>query len=177
MDDEFLEQLREGLANWRRPTDKELWEDISPYGDSLGPRYFDRRGNGISMGTWAELMRDWDYKAIEQTQFRYWEQSWKVSTVWLGLDHGMGFGAPPLIFETMVFGGSLDGTQERYASEEHARVGHHLIVQAAQDVPLLQDIWWLFKDCIREADRNHVRLHRPYRYWRQPNVGLTGEQG
>ena len=31
-----------------------------------------------------------------------------VSTVFLGLDHSWG-GGPPLLFETMVFGGSFDG--------------------------------------------------------------------
>jgi hypothetical protein len=166
--DDFMEVLREGLANWRRPSAKELWEEVSPYGDALGPRYFDRRGNGISMGTWTELFSDWSYVTVCQTQHRYWAPEWAVSTVWLGLDHGMGFGAPPLIFETMVFGGSLDGTQERYSTEEHARVGHQLLVHAAQDVPLLQDLWWIFKDAIHQAERDHVRLHHPYRWSRQP---------
>lgn len=47
----------------------------------------------------------------------------RVSTVWLGLDHAW-MGGPPLIFETMIFGGSLDGEQERYSSEADARDGH-----------------------------------------------------
>jgi len=47
----------------------------------------------------------------------------KVSTVFLGLDHQYGDG-PPLIFETMVFGGELDGQMERYSTWEEAETGH-----------------------------------------------------
>lgn len=50
-----------------------------------------------------------------------------VSTVWLGLDHSFGYG-PPLIFETMVFGGPEDQYQERYSTVEEARIGHEATV-------------------------------------------------
>jgi hypothetical protein len=50
-----------------------------------------------------------------------------VSTVWLGLDHRFGSG-PPLIFETMVFGGPEDQYQERYSTAEQARQGHEAVV-------------------------------------------------
>src|SRR5215467_9051102 len=46
-----------------------------------------------------------------------------VSTVWLGLDHRFGEG-PPIIFETMVFGGPDDQRQERYCTEAEALLGH-----------------------------------------------------
>lgn len=36
----------------------------------------------------------------------------RVSTVFLGQDHSHG-GGPPLLFETMIFGGDHDGYQER----------------------------------------------------------------
>lgn len=47
-----------------------------------------------------------------------------VSTVFLGLDHSLGAGRP-LLFETMVFGGSDDQWQERYQTYEQAIAGHH----------------------------------------------------
>lgn len=47
----------------------------------------------------------------------------RVSTVFLGLDHRFGVG-PPLLFESMVFGGPLDGEQRRYASRADADAGH-----------------------------------------------------
>lgn len=50
----------------------------------------------------------------------------RVSTVFLGLNHG--FGGPALWFETMVFGGPRDGEQERYATWEEAVAGHYRAV-------------------------------------------------
>jgi hypothetical protein len=47
----------------------------------------------------------------------------KVSTVFLGLNHNWGDG-PPLLFETMVFGGTLDGDMDRYSTYEQAEAGH-----------------------------------------------------
>ena len=38
-----------------------------------------------------------------------------ISTVFLGLDHQFGSG-PPLLFETLVFGGELDGEMVRYST-------------------------------------------------------------
>jgi hypothetical protein len=47
-----------------------------------------------------------------------------VSTVFLGLDHNfMGVG-PPILFETMVFGGPHDQDQERYCTWDEALLGH-----------------------------------------------------
>lgn len=49
-----------------------------------------------------------------------------VSTVFLGLDHSFSSesGHVPLLFETMVFGGLLDGEQEHYATWDEAMAGH-----------------------------------------------------
>lgn len=52
----------------------------------------------------------------------------RISTVFLGLDHSWGDG-PPLIFETMVFGGPLDQEQDRYTTWEQAEAGHKLMVE------------------------------------------------
>ena len=46
-----------------------------------------------------------------------------VSTVFLGLDHNY-FGGPPLLFETMIFGGEHDDYQERYTTWDEALLGH-----------------------------------------------------
>jgi len=43
--------------------------------------------------------------------------------VFLGLNHSFGEG-PPLLFETMVFGGALDQEQARYTTWEQAEAGH-----------------------------------------------------
>ena len=47
----------------------------------------------------------------------------QVSTVFLGLNHSFGQGAP-LLFETMVFGGEHDGDMDRYSTWEEAEQGH-----------------------------------------------------
>lgn len=47
----------------------------------------------------------------------------KVSTVFLGVDHQWGDG-PPLIFETLVFGGPLEGEMDRYSTRAEALAGH-----------------------------------------------------
>jgi len=46
-----------------------------------------------------------------------------VSTVFIGLDHQFGDG-PPLLFETLVFGGKLDGQMDRYSTWDEATAGH-----------------------------------------------------
>jgi hypothetical protein len=46
-----------------------------------------------------------------------------VSTVFLGLDHQFGSG-PPVLWETLVFGGALDGEMRRYTSRAAALAGH-----------------------------------------------------
>lgn len=50
-----------------------------------------------------------------------------VSTVLLVLDHQWGDG-PPIIFETMVFGGRWDQEMDRYSTEAQALAGHWAMV-------------------------------------------------
>lgn len=52
-----------------------------------------------------------------------------VSTVFLGLDHNFCDDGPPLLFETMVFGGEHDQYQERYSTWDEAVNGHDRIVK------------------------------------------------
>lgn len=53
---------------------------------------------------------------------------YRVSTVFLGIDHGFGLDASdlrPVLFETMVFPESPDGEyQERFRTWDEARAGH-----------------------------------------------------
>lgn len=48
----------------------------------------------------------------------------KISTVFLGIDHSFGRPGPPILFETMVFGGKFNSEQRRYATYEQAEAGH-----------------------------------------------------
>lgn len=47
-----------------------------------------------------------------------------VSTVFLGLDHNFMDDGPPLLYETMIFGGDHNGYQERYSTRQEALDGH-----------------------------------------------------
>lgn len=55
-----------------------------------------------------------------------------VSTVFLGLNHQWRPNQPPLLFETMIFGGARDGHQGRYSTYDEAAAGHAAIVQLLQ---------------------------------------------
>jgi len=67
---------------------------------------------------WAQHMETVN-RIVEQTEIG----DIKVSTVFLGLDHRYGDGEP-LLFETMIFGGSEDGFQDRYSTWDEATKGH-----------------------------------------------------
>lgn len=58
----------------------------------------------------------------------------RVSTIWLGLDLGSGWGAPEL-FETMAFGGPWDGFCLRYATRAAAESGHRAAVRQLRTGP------------------------------------------
>lgn len=72
----------------------------------------------------------------------------RVSTVFLGLDHSFGDG-PPLLFESMVFGGPLDGEQHRYCTLDEAERGHkHLLAESVTEGELVA---WQAKQVITLA--------------------------
>jgi|SRR5262252_1650210 len=48
----------------------------------------------------------------------------RISTVFLGLDHNFSPHGPPVLWETMVFGGPLDGEMNRYLTRDEAFKGH-----------------------------------------------------
>src|SRR5215831_7124594 len=55
----------------------------------------------------------------------------QVSTVFLGIDHRHFGEGPPLLFETMIFGGKLDHSMWRYCSWDDAEAGHQAAVRKA----------------------------------------------
>lgn len=59
------------------------------------------------------------------------ENETHISTVFLGLDHSWD-GGPPLLFETMIFGGEHDGYQERCSTWDEAEIQHEIAVELAK---------------------------------------------
>jgi hypothetical protein len=53
----------------------------------------------------------------------------RVSTVFLCLNHAFGDNEPPILFETMIFGGENDGYQERYCTWDEAKEGHQKAIE------------------------------------------------
>lgn len=58
-----------------------------------------------------------------------------VSTVFLTLDHSFREEGPPVLFETMIFGGPHDQYCERYETWEQAEAGHAKAVAMATIPP------------------------------------------
>lgn len=64
-------------------------------------------------------------RIVNQTQV---SEEIQVSTVFLGIDHSFGMGDSPILFETMIFGGTRDQEIHRYATWDQAAAGHRFIV-------------------------------------------------
>lgn len=56
-----------------------------------------------------------------------------VSTIFLGLDHNFPMIGPPILWETMIFGGTLNLEVWRYATREAAVEGHDFAVFLAKE--------------------------------------------
>ena len=63
----------------------------------------------------------------------------EVSTVFLGLDHNH-WNGPPLLFETLVFGGEFDQEMDRYETWDQALEGHRKIVEKIENSLGLVDL-------------------------------------
>lgn len=66
-----------------------------------------------------------------------------ISTVFLVIDHSFRDG-PPILFETMIFGGKYDQYQDRYCTWEEAEVGHAFAVEMVKNTPLADRIKFYF---------------------------------
>lgn len=70
---------------------------------------------------------DW-FKTADRSMSRTVVDESCICTSFLGIDHNWDGDGPPLLFETMVFGGSLDEEIERYSTWEEAVKGHQVMV-------------------------------------------------
>jgi hypothetical protein len=75
--------------------------------------------------TWGKFMKKVD-RIVKKTEVA---KGIIVSTVFLGLDHRFVGRGPPILFETMTFGGSRDGQMYRYSSWDDAEAGHEAEVK------------------------------------------------
>lgn len=81
----------------------------------------------VDLLTWARWFED--HRKIFLTTV---DDKTAVSTVFLGIDHDFNRAGPPLLFETMILGGPLDGRQWRCAFYKEAERQHASAVDEAQ---------------------------------------------
>jgi hypothetical protein len=110
------------------------WTDDLPW---LGQYILDENGEPVP----APGLRQWGQWLQDHQEERILAKdkigNAEVSTVFLGLDHGVSFlrkdfdsaTYKPTLWETMVFGGPYDQHLARYTSREDALAGHGKIVQ------------------------------------------------
>ncbi len=90
--------------------------------------YYNRQGEPITQGEWiksCEQPFETSRRVAKDEQ-----DDIQVSTVFLGMNHNWDDG-PPLIFETMIFGGEHSDEQWRYTTEAQALEGHKTAVALA----------------------------------------------
>jgi len=80
-----------------------------------------------TMRAWSMMFGDESRRRVAVTDDV--DKMVRVSTVFLGIDHGHGMTDQPILFETMVFGGPLDGEMDRYATWDEAIAGHAAMVE------------------------------------------------
>ena len=79
----------------------------------------------VDLHTWAAWFENDTNRRVASTEIN--SEVW-VSTVFLGLDHCFG-GGPPVLFETMIFGGDRDSEMHRYSTWDDAITNHEMIVK------------------------------------------------
>lgn len=91
-------------------------------------RYFILHGRvaePVDMLTWAK----WSHSNPDATRVALSQVGlFRVSTVFLGLDHSFGRSGTPLIFETMIFGEPFDNYFWRCGTYDEAEVIHEGVV-------------------------------------------------
>jgi hypothetical protein len=79
--------------------------------------------------TYKEYLDWWGSDATSRNLFIDIVGPATVSTVFLGLDHNILGMGPPVLFESMIFGGKYDGEMQRYTSYLDAKDGHEAMVK------------------------------------------------
>jgi hypothetical protein len=79
--------------------------------------------------TWGRFFEKMENRLVAYTEIT---SEINVSTIFIGIDHRMCGKGPPVLFETMVFGGEFDGYDYRYTSWDDAETGHKMMVARAR---------------------------------------------
>lgn len=129
---EAMDAVTDDDDSWTtRPDAASFFAEQEQMWTALDRGYYARDGRPISMGQYADLFSDFNYKVVARTTIHHAS----VSTVWLGMDHGWLEDGRPLIFETMIFPrrrrdkhAPWADWQDRWSTEREARLAHERIV-------------------------------------------------
>jgi hypothetical protein len=80
------------------------------------------------------FLADIDRRIVAKTTIGQYE----VSTVFLGIDHQIFEDAPPLIFETAIFGPEETEIKKRYSLWSQAEAGHKFICKCVEETNNLE---------------------------------------
>ncbi len=109
----------EALGDERDQLQADYWAAYR--GEDVGRGFYDREGQPMGQDAWRDRLGT-NYARVARTEVPV---DLVVSTSWVGMDHGKGGDAPPLMYETAVldaFGGDVH--HEYYGSEADALAGH-----------------------------------------------------
>jgi len=88
----------------------------------------DADNNPVKVATIEEWARFFENDSNRRVGFTQITSQVEVSTVFLGIDHRFGGDGPPILFETIVFGGDDDENTWRYCTWDEAKAGHDRVV-------------------------------------------------
>lgn len=119
-------QMTELAHAWGKQVDVDLEDTALRMYWKLGPSH---EVVPASLLEWSEMMGDIESRRVGYDEVVTKHGYVKVSTVFLGLDHGFGARGIKELFETMTFGGNADQVLiARYATWEAAERGHKVTV-------------------------------------------------
>jgi hypothetical protein len=131
--DVLLEQFTCGNCDrpfWQLPPLKPGAVTIHEFSDRLREAVLDGGFKNNPVIAWGRFMEGADRQIGDDTI-----EGVRISTVFLGLDHGWG-ARPPVLFETMVFGGKFNEHMDRYTDREAALAGHRRWVTQVRETIL-----------------------------------------
>ncbi len=96
----------------------------------------------VGLEEWAK----WFQESPDQHLADTMQRDVRISTVFLGIDHSFGMGGPPILFETMIFGGRYEGDMQRAATYDEALAYHANAVKNVERSQGWLRWWFALKD-------------------------------
>ena len=108
---------------------------------------------------WIVQDPDHGVRRVRKDEYLSGTEEILVSTTFLmGINHRWMDGAEPLLFETMVFGGTMDQAQWRYSTWEKAEAGHQEVLdQLLREMQHLKSKTGSPRECVPTRHERVIR--------------------